>query len=391
MRGGPTNDDGADNVARDVEWLMSTALGMPRVKAVGSPRSSKDRVVSRSDLFEAHRRLAALPEASKAGNVSLATLHARRAARAREPDALPPPLRRKIARGLGRKLGLAADSARVRARVADVERGRGRARRRAADEARALLAQLRADPRHATHARAHAVWARHGAPLMRELRAFDAALGLQRCRRGARFETWAREDAFELARALTPAPRNGRCERMENLEWVDARGKLVGEVDVVVVEKEPGDGGRRRALVLLELKSHLYDVLGGFVQQQRQLDAGNVLLRPDAAPELVARRRSPSAFRGGVVHRDASTRVLVVTTLPPHRYVMGARMGLIQRLGTHFGNEYRGLNPRLVPHERDPAELEGIARELLQHEADGGEGTKALAACLESADVLFIV
>lgn len=262
-----------------------------------------------------------------------------------------------MAEGLSRKLNTVPDSPVVQQQVAAIVEERRLQRINQATEARALLDQMLADPVEQRARRALSIWETYIAPLVAEYRVEDRGVGEKRCAQGGQFEEWARQDAFELVTARLPPLASGEVYiRADNWDWVDQSGKIVGEVDVVVLVRE--DSGNERPVALLELKAHCLDVPNGWWQQARQQRA-KYCIQPGEESN-----QSTKSGRSLPLSVPPSVPVFVITTLPGHQFLLGAQMDIVHRLGTYFGNEYRGQNPKKYPHDREVTELKAIAQEL---------------------------
>lgn len=319
-------------------------------------------VVDANDLFEANRRMAALPHSAAFER------HQTLLAKSRDHVEITGTTRRKMEEGLGRKLNVPPGSTAVRDRIAEVEARRFQRRASALTEAAELGHVVDDDPAEQRWRRARGVWQRHLAPLYSEFTTTDREIGESRMLQGSKFEEWARQDAFDIVAARLPPPRSGEVVvRRDNWDWVDERGRGVGEVDVIVSARRTLTG-TERPLALLELKAHCLDIAGGWWQHSRQQRAGNLL--------------QPTDVEGGLrVEAPETTPIFVISTLPFHSFVLGAQMDIVQRLGKHFGNQYRGTAPKLLPHDRDVAELESIALKLRAEMGLDGHGCESDPRC----------
>mmetsp|Transcript_6777 Transcript_6777/g.20135 ORF Transcript_6777/g.20135 Transcript_6777/m.20135 type:complete len:495 (-) Transcript_6777:37-1521(-) len=366
----------------DLHWLMADVLVMQQPDTDGS--DAEDEIVDANDLIEAQRRLDTLPQAPELAE------YERQLKQSQEAAEIAGPTRRRMAEGIAKKRGLEPSDEEVIRQIVDVERKRRRQREEQAAAAAALYKRLGANPVHQQWVRAHAVWQKHVEPIMAQFRSADREIGETRHSRGTSFEEWARQDAFELVAARLEGDGPGQSVvRRDNWDWVDARGRRVGEVDVVVTTRG-ADGVEGSPTALLELKAHTLDIPTGWWQQVRQQRAGHSLVPPHPSNSGHRPQRRVAAD---------NVPVFVVTTIPLHRYVMGASMEIVQRMGRHFGNEFRGVNPKANPEHRDPAELEAIARqiqkEVFPDEAESDPAARAAPLDFLRRDqerrVLFIV
>lgn len=293
-----------------------------------------------------------------------------------------------MAVGLAKKLSVQPDDAVVLAKIESVQIEKQVLQEKAKAEAASLLRVLEQDPAEQLWHRVNAAYRAFVAPLQNEFRLADRGIGETRNTQGSGFEEWVRQDAFEVVVSQLPPPTDGwTWQRHDNWNWVNGRGKAVGEVDVVVAQHREADDDVQ-PVALLELKAHCLDVPSGWWQQVRQQRAGLHLQLPSS----LARHQYRKTIK------SSNVPVYVVSTLPFHRFVMGAQMDLVQRLGRHFGNEYRGVSPKVFPHERDPGELKNIANHL-REEMGLGDGCDPVARQAPvdfirndaSARVIFIV
>ncbi len=241
----------------------------------------------------------------------------------------------------------------------------------------ALRAQLAMDATWQRYQRVHRLWAESGAAaLWAEYTALDTAEGRERQSRGNGFECGRAAVCFamlvELLRSAS-RPADGFWYRRGAL-WVDARGKLLGEIDLVLMH---GEGAAARVCALLEMKSGCFEVAAAFSQHEAKLAAAQrgALSTPPTGP-FIAVGSEWQAQRLRLPPPPESVPVFVGTLLPPHPYVIGAEPALTravcdalfgrpseQRLQrAHAHAEARRAPPPPPP---PPRELERAVRERM--------------------------
>jgi hypothetical protein len=349
------------NEDADVEWLCRDALKIPENY--------------RLDVVDVHDRLAELDGGK------LYKLYTRHLDRASEDDALAADLKETIANGMRQKAaerrGVPVTDQEIERRVGEIVQERKRVRLSAQEQVDAIAPKLSSNAQYLTFARAHRVFDEHVKVLYEEYKAFDRAIGSERNSRGSGFETLARAAACDLVLdALGPANAGDAVavERFDNVEWVSGDGRHVGEVDVCIVERTQEE---RRALALVELKSHCFEVACGYLQQRQKCTPDNRL-----------KLASDVLLQG---HENMP--VFVTTTIPTHQFVLGAPPALIQKIAAHFTVEWEdqeGKRPRKQPDDASDYELQNLAEDL-QSEFVLDESSAPHRFATENSERIFVI
>lgn len=241
----------------------------------------------------------------------------------------------------------------------------------------ALRDRLRTDPAWQRHERVQSLWVQSGvASLWTEFVALDTAEGRERQSRGSHFEGGRAALCFAMLVEMLqstelpdPAAFSYRCGAL----WVDSRGRLLGEIDLVILYNEVRATHQRSAVLicaasappillpaqalnsvrlpstrqtvcaLLEMKSGCFECAAALAQHEAKLAAAQRSVAT-ASGRGVAASAGRGAGRGAgpfitettawqaprlpLPPPDVTVPVYVATLLPPHPYVIGAEPAL---------------------------------------------------------------
>eukprot|EP00900_Chrysochromulina_parva_P022182 jgi/Chrpa1/4598/Chrysochromulina_OHIO_Genome00004780-RA len=192
-----------------------------------------------------------------------------------------------------------------------------------------LREQLADDAAWQRHQRLHRLWDESGAAaLWEQYTALDTTEGRERQSRGSGFERDRAGLCFAMLVELLKSPSRpaGGFWYRRGALWVESRGKLLGEIDMVVLH---GEGPSAVVCALLELKSGCFEVAAALAQHEAKLAAAQrgVLATPPTGP-FIAEAAEWNAPRLRMAPPHEPVPVFVGTLLPPHPYVIGAEPAL---------------------------------------------------------------
>jgi hypothetical protein len=192
-----------------------------------------------------------------------------------------------------------------------------------------LREQLADDAAWQRHQRLHRLWDESGAAaLWEQYTALDTTEGRERQSRGSGFERDRAGLCFAMLVELLKSPSRpaGGFWYRRGALWVESRGKLLGEIDMVVLH---GQGPSAVVCALLELKSGCFEVAAALAQHEAKLAAAQrgVLATPPTGP-FIAEAAQWNAPRLRMAPPHEPVPVFVGTLLPPHPYVIGAEPAL---------------------------------------------------------------